>query len=342
MQIIDTHAHIAPRRYKEAIQRNGTWHGLDHVVGELHRPEGFNKGVETRLAEMDAAGIDRQLVTPSVGFYQYDKELDHAITVARECNEDIAEMVDDHPDRFSGLGTLPMQDVPAAIEELTRAVKVLNLKGAIINDHVNGKTYDEPEFLPFFAAAESLGAILEFHQGGGGVSGIGTVVGPRIARYSLPNGIGNLTDRVITFAALVFGGVIDKYPDLKLLLAHGGGYTAYGVARLDKIAGAFEGGYPKGPLTPPFVQPEGQYSLTRAPSTYLNSFHYDCITYDGVALRFLIDKVGIEQVTLGTDYPAPMLLINAVNWINNLTQLTNDEKQMILRNNSSVLLGLSE
>jgi aminocarboxymuconate-semialdehyde decarboxylase len=333
MQVIDTHAHIAPRRYREGIERDGVWHGLDHVVGELHRPEGFNKTVDERLAEMKAAGIDRQLVTPSVGFYQYDKSVDHAVTVARECNEDIAELVDTHPDHFSGLGTVPMQDVPAAIAELTRIVEELGLKGAIINDHVNGKTYDEPEFLPFFAAAESLGAILEFHQGGGGVSGIGTVVGPRIKRYSLPNGIGNLADRTITFAALVFGGVLDKHPGLKLQLAHGGGYTAFGIGRMDKVAGAFEGGYPDGPLTPPFVQPEDQYRLDRPPSSYLGSFRYDCITYDGDALRFLIDKVGIDRVLLGTDYPAPMLLIDSVRWIEGLPQLTADEKDQILRGN---------
>jgi aminocarboxymuconate-semialdehyde decarboxylase len=340
LQVIDTHAHIAPRRYKEAIASTGAWHGLDHVVGELHRPDGFNKELHVRLAEMDAAGIDRQLVTPSVGFYQYDKDVDFAVTVARECNEDIAEMVDDNPDRFCGLATLPMQDVNEAISELTRAVTDLGLKGAIINDHVNGRTYDEPEFLPFFKAAESLGAVLEFHQGGGGVSGIGTVVGPRIHRYSLPNGIGNLADRTITFAALVFGGVMDACPDLKVLLAHGGGYTAYGIGRLDKIAGAFEGGYPEGPLAPPFVQPDDQYKLTRAPSTYLGQFNYDCITYDGDALRFLIDRVGIDRVMLGTDYPAPMLLIDSVNWINGLPQLTQDEKQAILRGNPSALLGL--
>ena len=340
MQVIDTHAHVAPRRYKEAIAKKGEWHGLNNVIGELQRPEGFNKDIETRLAEMDAAGIDRQLVTPSVGFYQYDNELEATVTIARECNEDIAEMVNDNPDRFSGLGTVPLQDVPSAIEELTRIVKELGLKGAIINDHVNNVTYDHPRFLPFFEAAEKLGAILEFHQGGSGASGIGTVVNPRIPGYSLPNGIGNLADRTITFSALVFGGVLDKHPNLKVLLAHGGGYTAFGIGRLDKVAGAFEGSYPDGPLTPPFVQPDEQYKLQRPPSTYLSEFNYDCITYDGEALRFLIDKVGADRVMLGTDYPAPMLLIDSVRWIESLPQLTQDEKHQILRVNPNRLLEL--
>jgi aminocarboxymuconate-semialdehyde decarboxylase len=228
-----------------------------------------------------------------------------------------------------------MQDVPSAIAELEYIMSSLRLKGAIISDHVNGKTYDEPEFLPFFKAAEQLGAVLHFHQGGGGVQ---TVVHGRTNKYSLPNGIGNLADRIITFASLVMGGVMDECPDLKLLLAHGGGYTAFGIGRLDKVAGAFEGSWPDGPLTPPFAQPDSEYKMKRPPSSYLGEFHYDCMTYNGDALRFLIDRVGIDQVMLGTDYPAPMLLIDSVNWINNLPQLTAGEKKAILEVNPSRFL----
>lgn len=337
MPIIDTHAHVSPERYKEAIRKGERWHGLDAVAGEIHRPDGFNKDLATRLEEMDATGIDRQLVTPNVGFYQYDNDLDATRTIARECNEEIAEMVAAHPTRFSGLATIPMQDIPAALEELRYAIEHLGLMGAIISDHVNGRTYDEPEFLEFFRGAEAMGAILHFHQGGGGVQ---TVVHSRQPRYSLPNGIGNLADRTITFASLVFGGVMDACPDLKLLLAHGGGYTAFGVGRLDKVAGAFEGSWPDGPLTPPFPQPDTQYRLSRPPSSYLSQFHYDCCTYDGDALRFLIDRVGIDQVMLGTDYPAPMLLHDSVNWVRSLPQLTDAEKEAILDVNPTRFLGL--
>jgi aminocarboxymuconate-semialdehyde decarboxylase len=337
MPVIDTHAHVTPEKYKEAIARDGQWHGLDAVAGEIHRPEGFNKSVQTRLEEMDATGIDRQLVTPTVGFYQYDNDLESTKVIARECNEFIAELVNDYPTRFSGLGTLPMQDVPTAIKELEYVMGSLGLKGAIISDHVNGETYDDPKFLPFFTAAERLGAILHFHQGGGGIQ---TVVHARTGKYSLPNGIGNLADRTITFASLVFGGVMDACPNLKLLLAHGGGYTAYGIGRLDKVAGAFEGSWPDGPLTAPFKKPETEYNLKRPPSTYLSEFNYDCCTYDGEALRFLIDKVGIDQVMLGTDYPAPMLLIDSVNWVNGLPQLTAEEKKAILEINPSRFLSI--
>lgn len=334
--VIDTHAHVTPERFKQAIMRDGSWHGLGPSAGEIHRPEGFNKSLEVRLAEMDAAGIDMQLVTPNTGFLQYDNELDTTITIARDCNDEIAEMVEERPTRFAGLATLPMQDIRSAIEELDRVMDDLNLMGAVVSDHVNGKLWDEPEFLPFFKAAEAKGAILHFHQGGR----LGTVVHGRTKRYSLPNAIGNLSDRAITFSSLVFGGVMDACPDLKVLLAHGGGYASFGASRLDKVAGAYEGSYPEGPLTPPFPQPEGQYQLTRPPSTYLKEFFYDCCVYDGPTLRFIIDKVGIDQVMLGTDYPAPMLLTDSVNWINSLPELNAKEREAILVENPMRFLGL--
>jgi aminocarboxymuconate-semialdehyde decarboxylase len=333
MQVVDIHAHVTPDRYKEAIRSHGSWYGLGPEAGELHRP-GFRLSIPERIAAMDRNGVDRQLITPTDGFFQYDNDVDIAARIAEECNQEIAEICDRYPARFSGLGTVPMQDIPAAIAELTRCVKELNLKGAIIGDHVNNRNYDEPQFLPFFQAAEALGAILLFHRGDT------TVVGARTRRYSLSNGIGNLTDRALTFANLVFGGVMDKCPKLKPLLAHGGGYVAFGIGRLDKIAGALEGSYPDGPLTPPFPQPESQYKLKRPPSSYLSRFYYDCCTFDGRALRFLIDTVGIDRVMAGSDAPAPMELLDLANWVKGLTELTADEKDAILRRNAAEFLSL--
>jgi aminocarboxymuconate-semialdehyde decarboxylase len=333
MQVVDIHAHVTPDRYKEAIRSKGNWYGLGPEVGELDR-KGFTLSIAERIAVNDKNGVERQLITPTVGFYQYDNSLDVATTIARECNDEMAEIVDRHPTKFTGLGSIPMQDIPTAVAELTRCMKELNLKGVIIGDHVNNHNYDEPQFLPFFQAAEALGAILFFHQSGG------TVVSPRTKRYSLSNGIGNLTERTLTFANLVFGGVMDKCPKLKPLLAHGGGYVAFGIGRLDKIAGAFEGSYPNGPLTPPFPQPDSQYKLKRPPSTYMSQFYYDCCTFDGKALRFLIDTVGIDQVMAGSDAPAPMELLDLANWVKGLTELTADEKDAILRRNAAEFLSL--
>lgn len=333
MPVIDVHAHISPDVYKEAIAKTGSWHGLGPKAGQIDE-EGFRRSVPDRITEMDELGVDLQLVTPTVGFYQYGNELETTKLIARDCNDAVAQVVREHPARFAGLGTLPMQDVASAIAEMHRAVTDLGMHGVVVSDHVNGHTWDEPQYLPFFAAAEALGALVFFHQSAD------TCVSARISRYSLPNAVGNLTERTLTFSALVFGGIMDKHPDLKVLLAHGGGYTTFGAGRLDKVAGAFEGGYPQTGLEPPFGRGDGDYVLTKPPSSYLSRFYYDCCTYSGPALRYIIDTVGIDRVMLGTDYPAPMLLVDAVNWVNGLDCLTGQEKRAILSDNATKLLGL--
>ena len=331
MPIIDMHAHLSPERYKTAVREHGNWYGLDETVGELHHG-GFAKSVSERLEEMDALGMEMQLITPTIGFYQYDNDLDVTKTIHRECNNEIAETVEQHPTRFAGMATVPMQDTPSAIAEMERTMVELGFKGVILNDHVVGRTYDDPAFLPFFAAAEELGAVLFFHQGRD------TCVEYRNQSYKLPNAVGNLTERALVYATLVCAGIIDRFPNLKPLLGHGGGYTAYGVARMDKVAGALED-RSTDDMTPPFGGGAG-FAQASPPSEYLDRFYYDCITYSGPVLRFLIDTVGIDRVVLGTDYPAPMVLLDAVNWIRGLPELTEEEKEAILSENSSALLGL--
>jgi aminocarboxymuconate-semialdehyde decarboxylase len=334
MPVIDTHAHVTPERYKKVVRAGETWHGLDRTAGELGLGR-FDQDLAERLADMEADGVDMQAVTPNSGFYQYSNELKTTRVIARECNEEIAGIVEQYPDKFVGLGTVPMQDPPSAIAELEHVMTEMNLKGAMISDHVGGRTYDEPEFLPFFRAAEELGAIVFFHQGGD------TVVNSRTRRYKLGNAVGNLTERSLVFGTLVFGGVMDRCPDLKVLLAHGGGYTAFGISRMDKVAGALEGGYPESGLIPPFGKdPAAPYNITKPPSDYLTRFYYDCCTYSGPALRYIIDTVGIDQVVLGTDYPAPMFLKDPANWVRGLPDLTATEKDAILSTNPGRLLGI--
>jgi aminocarboxymuconate-semialdehyde decarboxylase len=210
---------------------------------------------------------------------------------------------------------------------MSRAMGEQGFKGITIGDHVNGVTLDEPQFYPFWQAVEELGAVVFFHQASA------TVVENRTERYGIPNVIGNLTERAITFATLVYGGIMDRYPDLKLCLGHAGGYTAFGAARMDKgwRAGALEN-------MPEFD--DSRTFLEHAPSEYLSRFYYDSCTYTEATLRFLIDMVGVEQVVLGTDYPAPMFLDDPVNWINGLASLSDAEKKAILEDNPARLLGL--
>ncbi len=330
MPVIDMHAHLTPERYKAAIRMEGSWLGLDDSAGELGHGR-FAQPLEDRLADMDRDGVDIQLVTPTIGFYQYENDLETTKSIHMECNQEIRDVVVEHPDRFMGLGMVPMQDVPSSIAEMERIMTELGFQGVILNDHVAGKTYDDPEFRPFFAAAEELGALLFFHQGGR------TITTARNPRYKLPNAVGNLTERTLLYATLVFGGVLDEFPDLRMLLAHGGGYTPYGVARLDKVAGALAGDF-DGEMRPPFGPNDG-FDHERPPSEYLDRFYYDCCTYSGPVLRFLIDTVGIDRVVLGTDYPAPMFLHDPVNWVRALPELDDSEREAILVGNAGRILG---
>ena len=143
--------------------------------GELRNPRNAWTP-EQRIADMDSLGVDVQVVSTNVGFYQYDRNLTTTIAIARDCNNEVQQMTMDYPGRLAGLATLPMQNIKAAIDELERAIVKLGLKGAMIDNKVNGRNYDEPEFLPLWQAAEQMGALILIHQANP------TVVVPRTTR----------------------------------------------------------------------------------------------------------------------------------------------------------------
>jgi len=318
MRAIDIHAHLTPQCFQHEVLAGRTWHGMTRAEGELFNP--MNAWTpEQRLADMTSLGVDIQVVSTNVAFYKYDQDVAIATAIARACNDEVHQMTVDHPDRFAGLATLPMQDLKAAVAELERCTIQLGFKGAMINDHVNGRTFDEPAFLPFWKAAEQMGALILIHQARP------TPVVQRTERYHLPNTIGNLVGRAVTFASFVFGGVMDACPDLKICLAHGGGYTCFGIGRMDR-------GWQ--------VRSEARVHIDKPPSAYLRKFYYDCLTHSEPALRMLLDTVGADRVVLGTDWPADMRIDWPVSWVLSLQSLTQQEKEKILWKNLERLLGL--
>lgn len=331
MRSIDIHAHLTPQCFWRATEGGGNWHTLRReqdargrqvaLVGDRRQilPPKTRWTPEERLADMDSLGVDIHVLSPYSGFYNYQLDAAVALATSRDSNDEISQMTRSWPERFAGLATLPMQDVKAAIAELERVMIQLGFKGAMINDQVNGRPMDEPEFLPFWKAAEQLGALILFHQGGQ------TMVSRRMTRYHLPNAIGNLADRTATFASLVYGGVMDACPDVKICMSHGGGYTCYGIGRMDRSWR---------------TRPESQQQLSQPPSAYLRRFYYDCIVYTEDALRYLIDTVGVDRVVFGTDWPYDMEFDWPVSWILSLERLTQDEKEAILWKNLERLLGL--
>ena len=316
--IIDVHCHCTLERFRRSVLDEGTdWHGMTTQHGELHNPKNL-WDVGRRLDEMDRLRIDVQLVSPTDVFYQYDQEPSVTEAIARDANDEIAGMVRDHPDRFMGLGTLPMNDPVLAVKEMTRGVGDLGLTGFMIDDHVNGRTYDDDGFEPVWEAAEELGAFLLIHQYQN------TVVALRTERYFLLNSIGNLADRTITYASFVYGGVLDRHPDLKICLCHGGGYVPYALDRLDK-------GW--------HVWPDSRGRSQGPPSTYVRRFYFDTVVYTPRNLRFLIDVVGADRVVFGTDWPAPMTFDDPVGRLESMDELTDDEKHALLRGTAASLFG---
>ncbi|HZP95402.1 MAG TPA: amidohydrolase family protein [Candidatus Limnocylindria bacterium] len=318
---IDLHAHLTPRSLLHAKAAGLTLHGIEPAA--IARGQGRAISAPDRLADMDRLGVDAQVVSAEPQMYVYEHDAAAAAAIHRECNDEIGELVAGRPDRFRGLAILPMQDIGRAIAELDRAMHVLGFSGAMIGDHVNGALYDEPRFRPFWRAAEEMGALVFVHQASP------TLVSTRFDRYHVSNTIGNPVERTLSFAALVFGGVMDAFPRLEVALAHGGGYAAFAAGRMDWGWRWRE---------------EARANITRPPSEYLARFHYDCITHSERALRFLLDSVGTDRVVFGTDYPGfaagrAGAGYQPREWLVALPSLTDAEKEAILGGNLERLLG---
>src|ERR671930_1677048 len=201
MKSIDIHAHLVPRSAWRAADAGREWYGFRHepgegvgtVVGNGKRTEFTSPKVrftpEERLQDMDAQGVDVQVVSIHTPFFGYHLDPAQGRQLARDVNDEIAAMTRQWPRRFAGLATLPLQDVPAAIEELERAVGVLGLKGAELDTLVNGENWDEPRFLPLFKAAEAMGAVLFFHP-----QPQHNFLLQRTDRYGLDNSIGVIVE----------------------------------------------------------------------------------------------------------------------------------------------------
>lgn len=212
-----------------------------------------------------------------------------------------------------------MQDVGLAIAELERAVTKLGLKGASLDTSVNGLQWDEPAFLPFFKATEQLGAVLFYHP-----QPRNNFLVDRIKRHGLNNSLGVILDDAIVTAILLAGGVLEKCPDLKICIAHGGGPACMTMSRIDK-------NWHDRPNTRGTKQPSG---------TYLNKLYYDTVVGDETTLRFLIDRVGADRVVMGSDWPFVPWHPSPVKWLQNREMLTAAEKEKILWKNLSSLLDI--
>ena len=332
MRTIDIHAHLVPRSLWQAADARREWYGFRHEPGDGigtmvggGKRTGFTSPKvrftpEERLQDMDAQGVDVQVVSIHTPFFGYHLDPAQGRALARDVNDEIAALARQWPRRFAGLATLPVQDVKAAIDELERAVTVLGLKGAELDTVVNGENWDEAKFLPLFKAAEAMGAVLFFHP-----QPQNNFMMQRAARYGLPNSLGVIVEDAILVASLIFGGVFDACPDLKVCIAHGGGPACFAMGRMDR---GWRG------------TPAANRKIQQPPSSYQRHLYYDTVVGSEKALRFLLDEVGVDRVVLGSDWPFVPWHPSPVAWVQGLSSLTPDEKEQILWRNLEALLKL--
>jgi aminocarboxymuconate-semialdehyde decarboxylase len=243
-------------------------------------------GIDERLRDMDRMGVDIQAVCPAPYHYFYFTEPGYGAELAREVNEGIAQLVSLHPDRFIGMGSVPLQDPKLAVRELEYAVKKLGLRGVEINTNVNGMNLTDPRLglEKFFAKANDLGVVIFMHP-------LGYTQADRLTNHYFNNVIGNPLDTTVALSHLIFDGVIERHPKIKFIAAHGGGFLAHYWARMDHAWRA---------------RPDTRTVISKRPSSYLEKVYFDSITFDPRMLKQLIDRYGARHVLLGTDYPYDM------------------------------------
>jgi aminocarboxymuconate-semialdehyde decarboxylase len=239
---------------------------------------------DRRLTELDAMGIDFQLVMPPPPQCYYTVPVEIAVEAARMVNDGIAEFVSKKPDRFAGLGSVPMPDGNEAAKELERCVGKLGLKGAQILTNVAGRELSDPAFEPFWKKAEELNAFIVLHPSG-------FTEGKRFARFSFSNTIGNPLETTIALHYLIFDGVLERHPNLKILAVHGGGYLGAYPGRIDHAWGA---------------RSDAHGTLPHPPTSYLKKIYFDSVVFTPEQLAELVRLYGADHVIMGTDYPFDM------------------------------------
>ena len=276
--------------------------------------------VSLRLKEMDRMGIDIQAVSPAPHQTYYWAEPGMGQELSRKINERLAEIVAQHPERFVALGTVPLQDASLAVSELTHCVKQLGMRGVEINPSVRGRdlTDETLELEKFFAKAEELGVVVFMHP-------IGFTHGQRLADHYFSNIIGNPLETTVATSHLIFDGVMERHPKLKVVLPHAGGYLAHYWARMDHAYKA---------------RPDTKGQMKRKPSSYLERFYFDTITFDHGMLAHLIARFGADHVLLGTDYPYDMGMERPVEFIEGVKGLSKAEQEAIVGGNAARLLKI--
>lgn len=315
---IDIHTHILPKdlpKWKDKFGYGG-FIQLDHhkpCCARMMKDDGtFFREIDsncwsptTRVKECDEQGVHVQVLSTVPVLFGYWTKPEHGHDISRFLNDHLSQCVQAHPKRFAGLGTVPLQDTSLAIKELERCVKQLGLRGVEIGSHVNGKNLNDPELFDFFQAAQDLDAAIFVHPW--------DMLGKeRMEKYWLPWLAGMPVEMAIAISSMIFGGVFERLPKLRVAFAHGGG-------AFPGTLGRFEHGFN---VRPDLVAVDNN----KGPREYLNRIYVDTLVHDPNAMQLLLNTFGAKQMALGSDYPFPLgehqpgQLIESMNLSNEITE----------------------
>jgi aminocarboxymuconate-semialdehyde decarboxylase len=328
--VIDTHGHLLvpeanalaeghPREAADAAAERASFSAASIAANQAQISRVWPQltSVARRLADLDAIGVDIQLVGP-MPMHRYWAEPDLAAKLTTVTNEAVAAHCADGAGRLLGLGTLPLQHPALAVRELERAVSERGLKGVSVSTNVDGRELADPAFDPVWEAAAGLGAVVFVHPWG-------CSLGSRLATHFLGNTFGQPAETALALSHLIFDGALDRHPRLKLLAAHGGGFLPTYIGRSDH---AWE------------QRPDAR-GCAQPPSSYLRRIWYDALVYTPQALRHLIEAAGSDKVVLGTDYPFDMGVTDPVERAT-AAGLPASDLTAILSGNAAALFGIGD
>lgn len=290
-------------------------------IGAKQEQDRFDhlRSLDQRLADFDAMGIDIHslLPVPMQSYYWVPAKI--AQEACRAVNDGIRDAVKTDPEKFIGFGATPMQDCELAVAEMDYCVNTLGFKGIQVLTNVNGEELASKRLEPFWAKANELGCVIFLHPNG-------FTEGRRLAKHYFINVIGNPFDTSLAVHHLIFEGVLERYRDLKIVLAHGGGYLAAYSGRIDHAWGA---------------RPDCREKTPRPPTEYLKKLYVDSVVFTPHQLKYLVDLFGADRVLLGTDYPYDMAEYDPVGHVLETDGLSAGEIAAVLGGSAKNLLNLA-